>query len=82
MEELPSLWAQHLMDLVTSAGDYFPYNILLIPTFFRELTMSTDRLIMSYPRSFERITEQIKPLCEFTQTFLGSLFESTNNSSI
>jgi hypothetical protein len=74
MEELPNLWAEHLDNMVDRAGKTgYPYNILIIPTFFRELTMSTDRLIMSSPRSFEKIIGQIAPMAEFIETFLYAL---------
>lgn len=73
MEELPNLWSEHLLSMIDSAGKGYPYNILIIPTFFRELTMSTDRLIMSSPRSFEKVIRQIKPMAEFIETFLYAL---------
>lgn len=73
MDELPTLWANHLMSLVESTGDGFPYNILLVPTFFKELTMSMDRLIISAPRSFKKLIEQIKPMSEFIGIFLEAL---------
>lgn len=73
MEELPSLWSEHLSNMINNAGKGYPYNILIIPTFFRELTMSTDRLIMSSPRSFEKVVRQIKPMAQFIETFLYAL---------
>ena len=75
MDELPLLWSNHLMDLLNTAGDDYIYNVLLIPTFFRELTMSTDRLIMSSPRSFEKIIEQIKPMSDYINVFASVLAE-------
>lgn len=73
MEELPNLWSQHLSDMINTAGNNFPYNILLIPTFFRELIMSTDRLVLSSPRSFNTIREQIRPMAEFIDVFMSLL---------
>ena len=73
MEDLPNLWAEHLTNLTEKAGNGYPYNMLIIPTFFRELTMSTDRIIMSSPRSFEKIICQIRPMAEFIETFLYAL---------
>ena len=73
MAELPNLWASHLQTFLDKTEGYFPYNMLLIPTFFREITMSIDRLIMSSPRSFEKIIEQIKPMSEFIGVFLDAL---------
>jgi len=73
MEELPILWASHLMDLMKETKKCYPYNILLIPTFFRELTMSTDRIVMSAPRSFDKIVELIKPMAEYIGVFLSGI---------
>lgn len=78
MEELPNLWSEHLSNMVDWAGEGYPYNILIIPTFFRELTMSTDRLIMSSPRSFEKVIRQIRPMAEFIETFLYALDKCTD----
>jgi len=75
MDELPSLWSSHLMDLLKTADNDYIYNILLIPTFFRELTMSTDRLIMSSPRSWKKIIEQIKPMADYIKIFASVLSE-------
>lgn len=73
MEELPALWSEHLSALIEKSNEDYPYNMLIIPTFFRELTMSTDRIIMSSPRSFEKILSQIRPMSEFIDTFLYAL---------
>lgn len=73
MEELPILWATHLMELMQSTKQKYPYNILLIPTFFKELTMSTDRIVMAAPRSFEKIVKLIKPMAEYIGIFLSTL---------
>ena len=73
MQELPILWASHLNELMEMTGRKYPYNILLIPTFFRELTMSTDRIVMAAPRSFDKIIGLIKPMSEYIGVFLSSL---------
>ena len=73
MEELPILWATHLTDLMKLTEQLYPYNILLIPTFFRELTMSIDRIVMAAPRSFDNIIKLIKPMAEYIGVFLSCL---------
>lgn len=73
LEELPILWASHLTALISSKKRKYPYNILLIPTFFRELTLSIDRIVMAAPRSFEKITHLIKPMATFIDVFLYNL---------
>lgn len=82
MNELPLLWSNHLMDLLETANNDYIYNVLLIPTFFRELTMSTDRLIMSSPRSWEKIIEQIKPMADYIKVFLSVLSKCESVSKI
>jgi hypothetical protein len=73
MKELPILWASHLMDLMKLTKHRYPYNVLLIPTFFQELTMSVDRIVMSAPRRFDKLIELIKPMAEYIGIFLSSL---------
>jgi len=73
MQELPILWSSHLMEIVKISDKKYPYNILLIPTFFKELTMSTDRIVMAAPRSFEKIISLITPMAEYISVFLTSL---------
>lgn len=73
MKELPILWASHLMDLMDLTKQRYPYNILLIPTFFKELTMSVDRIVMSAPREFDKLIELIRPMAEYIGIFLSNL---------
>ncbi|MBD3405091.1 MAG: hypothetical protein GF411_03010 [Candidatus Lokiarchaeota archaeon] len=73
LQELPILWGTHLMDIMERTKRDYPYNILLIPTFFRELTMSVDRLIMSAPRRFDTIHQLIKPMADYINVFLCNL---------
>ena len=73
MSDLPGLWADSLMELLHDADKMLPYNILLIPTFFRELTLSIDRILMSSPRSLETVTNQIRPIVDFIDVFLTVL---------
>lgn len=75
MSELPAIWSEYLLKLIKQRKKAFPCNILIIPTFFRELVMPIDRLVLSSPRNFEAITKQIKPMAEHIETFLGNLVE-------
>ena len=73
MEELPILWATELTKIIDSSKNSYPCNILLIPTFFKELTMSVDRIVMGAPRTFEKIIEMIRPMAQFIDVFLSCL---------
>lgn len=78
MQELPILWATHLTEIMKTTDKCYPYNILLIPTFFKELTMSTDRIVMAAPRRFDKIVKLIKPMADYIGIFLSSLDNCLN----
>lgn len=76
IEEIPDIWSQHLMDFVESHPRCVPYNILLIPTFFSELVMSIDKIVMSEPRSVDTLFTLLKPFVLFTATWIDNMKKS------
>ena len=64
--KIPEIWATTFKGFL-DISDSLPYNILLIPTFFEELVMSMDRLIMGEHRSWKGIYKAIKPMMKFIQ---------------
>jgi len=72
IERIPVIWASELWKTITSE-DWMPYNILLIPTFFEELVMSMDRMMMAEVRSWDDIHSLISPIMNYVSTFIGNL---------
>lgn len=70
--KIPEIWATTFKGFL-DISDSLPYNILLIPTFFEELVMSMDRLIMGEHRSWKGINKAIKPMMKFIRNWAGVL---------
>lgn len=72
--KIPEIWATTFKGFL-DISDSLPYNILLIPTFFEELVMSMDRLIMGEHRSWKGIRKAIKPIMRFIKNWTEVLDE-------
>ena len=73
IEELPSIWGHYIMELLEDNQDNVPYNILVIPTFYEELVMTMERLIMGSPRSIKEIRGIIRPIADYIENWTDNL---------
>ena len=70
--KIPEIWATTFKGFLDISNS-LPYNILLIPTFFEELVMSMDRLIMGEHRSWKGIYKAVSPMMKFIRDWAGIL---------
>jgi len=73
VKELPGIWANSLMDMLSYYPNQVPYNMLVVPTFYEELVMTMDRLIMAAPRSWGQITTMFNPMMKYIHHFMNNL---------
>lgn len=73
IEKLPELWSDTIDMQMKKYPDRIPYNVLLIPTFYEELVMAMDRLIMGEHSSWKEIYQSLKPLMKFVHQWLSNL---------
>lgn len=62
IDKLPELWAETIRNNLNIYPQIIPYNVLLIPTFYEELVMAMDRLIMGEYTSWKEIYTTLKPM--------------------
>jgi DNA polymerase III delta prime subunit len=65
IEKLPELWAETIQNQFEIHSTNIPYNVLLIPTFYEELVMAMDKLIMGEHNSWKEIYNALKPMMLF-----------------
>jgi hypothetical protein len=73
IDKLPALWAETIMLQFEKYPDTIPYNVLLIPTFYEELVMAMDRLIMGEHSSWKEIHHTLKPMMSFIHRWVCNM---------
>lgn len=73
ISKLPELWADTFEEQLQATPNEIPYNLLIIPTFFEELVMATDRLRMGELSSWKEIYQTLKPLMKFIHNWAMNL---------
>lgn len=73
IEELPAIWGHHMMNLLDDHPSAVPYNLIVIPTFYEELVMTMERLVMGSPRNIKQIRNLIRPMADYIEKWTDSL---------
>ena len=73
IEKLPELWAETIQNQFEIHPANIPYNVLLIPTFYEELVMAMDKLIMGEHNSWKEIYHALKPMMQFINQWAVNL---------
>ena len=73
IDKLPELWAETITTQFETHPNKIPYNVLLIPTFYEELVMAMDKLIMGEHNSWKEIYRALKPMMLFIHHWLDNL---------
>ena len=72
IEELPAIWGHHMLKLLEDYPGSVPYNLIVIPTFYEELVMTMERLVMGSPRNIQTIRNLIRPMADYIEKWTDS----------